>query len=142
MAIKHGKGEFCKIKGSICNIPIEAANICNILPTPAVSNSLIVVKLKSHLKYRGHAHFEPFRSHIVYQTLICLKSYNKFYDNISNANGLSSLEIFKIFDIAEIQWQSECVTEKNVSHRKQMSENINDRNDTEFASVEDPLNMH
>ena len=28
----HGKGEFVKIKGSICNIPIETANISNILP--------------------------------------------------------------------------------------------------------------
>ena len=27
----HGKKEFAKIKGRICNIPIEAANICNIL---------------------------------------------------------------------------------------------------------------
>ena len=27
----HGKDEFSKNKGSICNIPIEAANICNIL---------------------------------------------------------------------------------------------------------------
>ena len=31
IAIMHGKGEFAKIKGSICNIPTEAANICNIL---------------------------------------------------------------------------------------------------------------
>ena len=44
IAIMHGKGEFAKIKGSICNIPIEAANICNILSGPADSNKLIVVK--------------------------------------------------------------------------------------------------
>ena len=36
----HGKGEFAKIKVSIGNIPIEAANICNILPRPADSNEL------------------------------------------------------------------------------------------------------
>ena len=35
MAIMHGKWEFAKLKGSICNIPIEAANICNILSRPA-----------------------------------------------------------------------------------------------------------
>ena len=28
----HGKAEFANIKGSICNIPIEVAFICNILP--------------------------------------------------------------------------------------------------------------
>ena len=40
IAIMHGKGGFSNIKGSICNIPIEAANICNILPRPADSNEL------------------------------------------------------------------------------------------------------
>ena len=46
----HRKGEFSKIKGSICIIPIEAANICNILPRPTVFSELIVVKLKLDLK--------------------------------------------------------------------------------------------
>ena len=39
----HGKGEFREIKGSICNAPIETANVCNILPRPAVSNGLILL---------------------------------------------------------------------------------------------------
>ena len=43
----------------ICNIPIEAANICNILPRPAESNGLIVVKIKQDLKYRCYVYFEP-----------------------------------------------------------------------------------
>ena len=46
IAIMHGKGEFSKIKESTCNIPEEAANICNILLRPAVSNELIVAELK------------------------------------------------------------------------------------------------
>lgn len=50
----HAKGELAKIKGSICNVPIEAAIICHILPRAAVSNELFVVKLKRDLKYRGH----------------------------------------------------------------------------------------
>ena len=53
----HGKGEFAKIKCSICNIPIETANICNILPRPSYSNGLIVVTLKRDLKYRGYVYF-------------------------------------------------------------------------------------
>ena len=44
IAVIHGKEEFSKIKGGICNIPIEAANICNILPRPVDSNGLIMVK--------------------------------------------------------------------------------------------------
>ena len=62
----NGKSEFSKIKGSICNTYIEAANICNILPRPAVSNGLIMVKLKRGLKYRGHVYFEPVHPHTVY----------------------------------------------------------------------------
>ena len=41
----HGKGEFSKIKGGICDIIIELTNICDILPSPVVSNVLIVIKL-------------------------------------------------------------------------------------------------
>ena len=53
----HAKGELAKIKGSICNVPKEAAIICHILPRAAVSNELFVVKLKRDLKYRGHVIF-------------------------------------------------------------------------------------
>ena len=33
ITIMHGKGEFFQITGGICNIPIQAPNICNILPS-------------------------------------------------------------------------------------------------------------
>ena len=47
----HGKGEVAKINGSTCNIPIETANTCNILPSHADSNELIVVlKRKSKVQ--------------------------------------------------------------------------------------------
>ena len=42
----HEKRELTKLKGSVCNIPIEAANICNNFPRLTNSNKLIVVKLK------------------------------------------------------------------------------------------------
>ena len=42
----YGKGKFAKIKGNIFNIPIEKANICNILTRRANSNGMIAVKLK------------------------------------------------------------------------------------------------
>ena len=50
--------------------------------------------------------------------------------------------MFKFSDIVQIQKKSEFATEKNVSDRKEMAENINDRSEIEFATVEDPLNMH
>ena len=72
----HGKGEFAIIKGSICNIPIEAANIYNILPRPADSKGLIV-KLKRDLKYRDYDYFEPVHPNIIYRTLNYLKHARK-----------------------------------------------------------------
>ena len=39
----HGKGGFSKTKGSIFNVPIETANVCNILPRPGFSNELVLI---------------------------------------------------------------------------------------------------
>ena len=40
------KGKFPKLKGSICNVPIDPADIVNVFPRGADSNGLVVVKLK------------------------------------------------------------------------------------------------
>ena len=59
------KGQFTKIKGTICNVLIEADNICNILPRGIDCNCLILLKLKKKLCYRGHVLFESVRPDIV-----------------------------------------------------------------------------
>ena len=117
LATVHGKVEFSQIKGSICHIPKETANICNILPKPAVSNRL-VVKLRRDLKYRGHVYFEPVCPQIIYHTLAYLKPHNKLYENTSIGKGLSSEDMLGFFDIVEIQGQNRNVTEKNISDRE------------------------
>ena len=66
--------EFAKIKGIICNIPIEAENTCNILSRPADSNRLNVVKLKQDRQYRGYFYFEPVHPNVIYQALKYLKT--------------------------------------------------------------------
>ena len=51
--------------------------------------------------------------------------------------------LFKFSDIIEIQGETESVAEKNISDGKEITENVNyNRSETEFASVEDPLNMY
>ena len=51
--------------------------------------------------------------------------------------------MFQFSDIVGIQGETESVTEKNISDGKEMTENVNyNRSETEFASVEGPLNMH
>ena len=114
-AIMHGKGEFAKIKGSICNVRIETANVCNILPRPAVSNGLILVKLKCDLKHKGHEYFEPVRLHTIYQALN-----NKFYEDISITNGLSKEDMLNFSDINENQEETESVTENGILDEKEM----------------------
>ena len=54
----HEKRKSTRLKGSICNILIEAANICNIFPVLTDSNKFVVAKLKRDLKYRGYVYLE------------------------------------------------------------------------------------
>ena len=70
------KGKFLKLKGSICNVPIDTADIVNVLPRGTVSNGLVVVKLKRKLCYRGHVYFESVIPELVYQALTYLKENN------------------------------------------------------------------
>ena len=143
IAIMHKKGEFSKIKGSIYNVPIETANVCNILPRPAVFNGLILVKLKCHLKNRGHVYFEPVRPYVIYQALTYLKSHNKFYKDISVTKGLSGEDMLNFSDINENQEETESVTENGISDGKETNKNNSENSsESEYASVKDPLNMH
>ena len=59
--------------------------------------------------------------------------------DVSFAKCLSSENIFTFSDTVQIQGQ---LLQKNVSDGKELTENINYRNETESASVKDPLNMH
>ena len=64
------------------------------------------------------------------------------WTNCSLKSGLPGEDIFKFSNIVEIQGQTETYTE-NISDGKEMTGNLNDiRSNTEFASVEDSLNMH
>ena len=130
IAIMQGKGEFAEIKGIICNVLIETANICNILPRPANSNGLIVVKLKRDLKYRDYVYFKPGRPNVIYEALNYLKAHNTFYEDISISEGLSSKEIINFAGIDKHQVVTECILTKTIS------------NGTEYGSFEDPLRMH
>ena len=129
----HGKEEFTKIKGSNCNIPIEAANICIILPRLVDSNGLLVVKLKRDLKYRGYVYLEPVRPNVIYQTLNFLKikyTQKVLWDvsiHISRSLKEKNDKFFKY------SWTSRCCwkySQKIIS------------SETGYGSTEDPLSTH
>ena len=54
-------GKMEKIKGTICNIPVNNIGITNLLPRTADSKGLAIVKLKRKVEYRGHVLFEAVR---------------------------------------------------------------------------------
>ena len=77
--IIHGKEKFAKIKGNICNIPVEADTVSNVLQRPINNNGLVLVKRQRHSRYRGYVYFETVLSSAIYDALNYLKRKNKFY---------------------------------------------------------------
>ena len=67
------KGQMSKLKGSICNVPIDTSNVANALPQGADSNGIIMIKLKRKLAYRGHVYFEAVSPEAVRSALRILK---------------------------------------------------------------------
>ena len=61
--------QSAKLKGALCNIPIDVVDICNTLPRPADNNGIIIVKLKRKLQYRGHVYFECVRPNFILKFL-------------------------------------------------------------------------
>ena len=127
VAVMHGKDEFAKIKGNICNIPVETDTVYNVLPRPVKNNGLVIVKLKRYLRYREYAYFEPVRPSAVYEALNYLKRKNSFYEDISISYGLNSQEILNLPDISAIG---------------ETAENSSVVENESFESVDDPLNAH
>ena len=55
------KGQSPKLKGALCNVPIDVVDVCKTLSRSADSNGIVLVKLKRKLQYRGHVYFESVR---------------------------------------------------------------------------------
>ena len=129
--IMHGKGEFLKIKGNICNVPIETESVYNVLPRPVNNNGLIIVKLKHHLRYRGHVYFEHVRPESIYAALNYLKHKNKFDEDISASYDLSSTEILNVTDVSFAHEQT-CNNHPDTRIKSKLN----------FELLDDPLNFH
>ena len=63
------KGQMPKVKGSICNVPIDTNKVYNVLPRASDSTGIIMVKLKRKLIYNGHVLFEPVRPDAIRRVL-------------------------------------------------------------------------
>ena len=85
------KGQSPKLKGALCNVPIDVVDVCKTLPRPADSNRIVIVKLERKLEYRGHVYFESVRINFIMRLLQYLKLNNSLYhdteinlDNVPN----------------------------------------------------------
>ena len=77
------KGQTAKLKGSICNVPIDTNDVTNILPLGADSNGIIMIKLKRKLSFRGHVYFEAVSPDLLVSlALTYLKENNHLYSDI------------------------------------------------------------
>ena len=59
------KGQQRKIKGAICDIPVECDQTYNILPRPSERSGIILLKLKRKLELIGHVYFQAVRPQII-----------------------------------------------------------------------------
>ena len=76
------KGQQRKIKGAICNIPVNCKTVCKSLPRPSEQSGIILLKLKRKRKYSGHQYCEAVRPEFVRRALNFLKDNNRLYQNI------------------------------------------------------------
>ena len=88
------KGQSPKLKGALCNVPVDVVDVCKTLPRPADSNGIVIVKLKRKLEYRGHVYFEFLRSNFIMRSMQYLKLNNSLYHGIEiNFNNVPNFLI-------------------------------------------------
>ena len=76
------KGQQRKVKGAICNVPVECDQKSGLLPCPPERSGIILLKLKRKLQFRGHVYFQAVRPHFVLQALQWLKANITLYKDI------------------------------------------------------------
>ena len=77
------KGQQRKIKGAICNVPVECDHTCNVLSRPPESSGIIMLKLKRKLDFRGHVYFQAVRPAVILNALNWLRINNPLYSGIT-----------------------------------------------------------
>ena len=123
------KGQFRKIKGAICNVPIESENICNILPRGIDSNGLILLKLKRKLCYRGHVLFQAVRPDVVKGALNYLKQNNFLYNDIEINIDNIQLDLLSLEEIPIVREDEETPDDNNDKYN-------------DFEEIDNPLDQY
>ena len=80
------KGRQSGIKGAVVNVPVQAEQVCNVLPKTPNEAGFLPLKLKRKLQYSGHHTFQYIRPNIVKQAFKWLKKNNPLYFNAVERN--------------------------------------------------------
>ena len=129
------KGQAPKMKGAICNVPIKADDICNVLPRGMDNNGVVRVALKKKMSFKSNVYFEPVRPQFIRDILIYLKNNNPLYSDIEiNVDSIPRFWINAINNEDEGNNLTECNgDEENI---EQVKNNENDEED------ENPLDSY
>ena len=129
------KGQQRKVKGAICNVPVECDETCKVLPRPPERSGIIMLKLKRKLEFRGHVYFQAVRPQFILDALNWLKFNNSLYNNITIdiSNISANLTSFEQQDNVNFENTSSCT----LTSKQHIT---NDIDDTEER--DDPLNEY
>ena len=92
------KGQERKIKGAVCNVPVNCDQTRKILPCPPERSGIILLKLKRKLQFRGHVYFQPARPEFIMTTLNWLTAYNPLYKDIQIDCGNMDVQLTGMVD--------------------------------------------
>ena len=82
------------MKGTLCNISIDAVDVCNTLPRAADSNAIIIVKRKRKFQYTVHLYFQSVRPNFILKFLQHLKLNNPLHHHVEiDLDNISSFLI-------------------------------------------------
>ena len=129
------KGQQRKIKGAICNVPVECSQTCNVLPRPPDRSGIILLKLKRKLQFRGHVYFQAVRPQFVISALNWLVANNPLYRNIEiHCDNISS-------DLTNLNCPD--TDQENIDEPLQLQSNVNrELCNEDVEEQDDPLNEH
>ena len=138
LALPRGK-QNC-VHGTVVNIPVEPEQCVSVLPPIPSSASMVMVKLKRKLQYRGHVYLQNIQPQKILDALNLLVTINPLYSDITiNDNWMQSSSI----DSPEL-WSSltsSLTDEIQEESAEQENVSITDENSTENNDKENESNL-
>ena len=139
------KGQQRKIKGAICNVPVECDKTCQTLPRAPESSGMILLKLKRKLQFRGHVYYQAVRPEVLLYALNWLVANNELYKTITIDidkldRNLTNLQNTSAISECTINTTAQPVSDQNIIRDENTSEQINEPENEELVINETSKN--